>query len=59
MDLRDDQATALKLFGLVNMIVERMISHPKQVLAVYELLPPEKRDAIDKRNAKGLGQKKE
>jgi hypothetical protein len=59
MDLRDDQATALKLFGLVNMIVERMISHPKQVLAVYELLPPEKRDAIDKRNAKALGQKKE
>lgn len=57
MDLRDDQETALKLFGLVNMIVDRMISHPKQVQAIYGTLPPEKRDAIDKRNAKAQEKK--
>jgi hypothetical protein len=59
MDLNDNQETALKLFGLVNMIVYRMISHPKQVKALYGTLPPEKREAIDRRNAKALGEKKE
>jgi hypothetical protein len=59
MDLRDDHDTAVKLFGLVNVIVDRMISHPKQVRDLYETLPPEKRAAIDARNAKATGQKSE
>jgi hypothetical protein len=52
MDLRDDHDTAEKLFGLVNLIVDRMISHPSQVQSIYETLPPEKRAAIDARNAR-------
>jgi hypothetical protein len=55
MDLCDDHDTAVKLFGLVNMIVEQMISHPKQVRDLYQTLPPEKRKAIDDRNAKATG----
>jgi hypothetical protein len=52
MDLRDDQATAAKLFGLVNIIVDRMISHPKKVQEIYGTLPESKRKAIEERNAK-------
>jgi hypothetical protein len=49
MDLHDDPATAGKLFELVNMIVDRMISHPKQTQQIYKSLPPEKRKHIDDR----------
>jgi hypothetical protein len=31
MDLRDDAETVRKLFGLVNLIAEMMISQPKRV----------------------------
>jgi hypothetical protein len=52
LDLRDDRATAEKLFGLVNLIAEIMISRPKHVKELYESLPAEKRDAIEKRDKK-------
>ncbi len=39
IDLRDDRATAESLFRLVNMIVEKTISEPKHVEALYALLP--------------------
>ena len=52
IDLRDDRATAESLFGLVNLIVQRMISEPKQVDEVYANLPETKRAAIEKRDAK-------
>ena len=42
LDLRDDQDTASKLFRLVNIIAERMISHPKHVDAMYDELPKSK-----------------
>lgn len=50
MDLRDDVQTAQNLFGLVNLIAERMITHPKQVDALYENLPETKKEAISKRD---------
>ena len=50
MDLKDDGATAQKLFILVNLIVEIMISRPKHVKEMYESLPQEKRKAIEKRD---------
>ena len=56
MAIDDNPEVVQKLFGLVNLIVDRMISHPKQVAAVYGTLPPEKREAIDVRNAKATGQ---
>jgi hypothetical protein len=51
LDLRDDQDTASRLFRLVNIIAERMISHPKRVDAMYEELPESKKAQIEKRDA--------
>src|SRR4051812_34965142 len=45
LDLRDDKETALKLFGLVNLIVDAMISQPKREDELYEDLPVAKREA--------------
>jgi Domain of unknown function (DUF4145) len=50
MDLRDDRQTAETLFQLVNLVVQRMISEPKAVRAVYEGLPQAALDAINKRD---------
>ncbi|OQW39268.1 MAG: hypothetical protein A4S12_02345 [Proteobacteria bacterium SG_bin5] len=52
IDLRDDRATAEKLFGLVNLIAEIMISQPKHVADMYESLPQNARDAIKRRDGK-------
>jgi len=52
LDLKDDRDTALKLFGLVNIIAEQMISNPKHVQDLYEKLPDSKRKAIEKRDGK-------
>ena len=50
LDLRDDRATAESLFGLLNLIVDKMISEPKRVDEVYAKLPEETRQAIGKRD---------
>lgn len=50
LDLKDDRDTALKLFELVNVIADQMITHPKNVEEMYKKIPPNKREAIDKRN---------
>ena len=50
MDLADDRATAESLFGLLNLIAEKMISAPKHVQEVYSNLPDDAREAIDKRD---------
>jgi hypothetical protein len=52
IDLRDDRATAERLFGLVNLIAEIMISRPKHVKEMYESLPEDARKAIEKRDGK-------
>lgn len=52
MDLRDDRATAETLFGLVNIIVDNLISRPKQVEAIYAKLPSGAVEAIKKRDSK-------
>jgi hypothetical protein len=51
IDLRDDRDTALKLFGLVNLVVEIMITQPKHIEEMYESLPEGSRKAIEKRDA--------
>ena len=51
IDLRDDRATAESLFGLVNLIAEKMISEPKHVDEVYASLPEGARKAIEDREA--------
>jgi hypothetical protein len=50
MDLRDDRQTAETLFKLVNLVVQRMISDPREVQEVYETLPPSVREVIEKRD---------
>ena len=50
IDLKDDRDTALRLFELVNAIVEQMISHPKAVNEMYARLPEAKRKAIKARD---------
>lgn len=52
LDLKDDRDTAMRLFGLVNIIAEQMISNPKHVRELYEKIPDGKRTAIEKRDAK-------
>jgi hypothetical protein len=52
IDIRDDRATAEKLFGLMNLIAEIMISQPKHVTAIYESLPESARKAIQKRDGR-------
>lgn len=54
IDLRDDRSTALELFGLLNVIADQMLSHPKRVKELYERLPERKRQGIDVRNAKAI-----
>lgn len=51
LDLKDDTTTANSLFGLVNIIAELMITQPKHVQELYEVIVPGKqRDAIAKRD---------
>lgn len=56
IDLNDNKEVAIKLFGLVNLVCEQMITHPKQVKALYCDLPKGKLEGIDKRNAKAKGE---
>lgn len=50
IDMRDNTETALKLFGLVNVITEQLISTPKHVNELYNTLPEDKRKGIDERD---------
>jgi hypothetical protein len=50
IDLRDNRETAMKLFGLVNIIADAMISRPKQIAELYGTLPATKLEAIEKRD---------
>ncbi|MER8439294.1 DUF4145 domain-containing protein [Mesorhizobium sp. M1312] len=51
IDLKDDRATAEKLFGLVNLIADALISQPKHIDAMFDDLPEGARQAIEKRDA--------
>jgi hypothetical protein len=50
IDLRDDAETASKLFGLINLIADAMISQPKQIDKMYKALPPAKLKGIEDRD---------
>lgn len=52
LDLKDDRDTALQLLKFVNAIATQMISHPKNMEAMYQKLPESKRKAIEVRDAK-------
>lgn len=50
IDLKDDAGTVAKLFGLVNLIAEVMITQPKQIDDLYEGLPEGQKASIGKRD---------
>ncbi|HEX3043265.1 MAG TPA: DUF4145 domain-containing protein [Bacillota bacterium] len=50
IDLDDDAETAEKLFGLVNLIADVMISQPKTIDKLYEKIPPGQKEAIENRD---------
>lgn len=50
LDIRDNRSVADNLFGLVNLIVDIMISQPKHVAQLYDGLPENARIAIEKRD---------
>ncbi|MDD2679318.1 MAG: DUF4145 domain-containing protein [Candidatus Omnitrophica bacterium] len=53
IDLKDDNETAEKLFGLVNLIAEVMITQPKHVEDLYnKTIPQSQKEAIEKRDGK-------
>ena len=51
MDLSDDTDTALALFELINLIVEKMISDPKKIQAIHSSIPAKDKANIQKRDA--------
>lgn len=53
LDVRDDPELALGLFRLTNIIVEKLISEPKQIAGLYDGLPASKRDGIQRRDGTG------
>lgn len=52
LDLTDNVETAHKLFDLVNLIAQVMITQPKEIEALYGTLPEPQRKAIDDRDKK-------
>ena len=48
----DDYNTAISLFGLVNLVVEDMITSPREVQGFYDSLPQDIKNGVDKRNGK-------
>ena len=57
IDLRDDRASAERLFDLVNIVAEQMITHPRSVQEMYEKLPSSKIDAIQRRDGNSNSKK--
>lgn len=51
IDLKDNQEVANKLFELINIIAHVMITQPKEISALYETLPEEKKEAITTRDS--------
>ncbi|WP_432719834.1 DUF4145 domain-containing protein [Jeongeupia wiesaeckerbachi] len=52
MDLQDNPELAFALFGLINMVVEEMITKPKALEAMFANLPAGALEAIERRNTK-------
>lgn len=50
IDLNDTPEIALSLFGLINIVVETMISQPKHIQALFDALPEGAKAAIEKRD---------
>lgn len=47
----DEQSTGASLFVLINLLIERLMTFPRQLESMFDALPERKRDQIAKRNA--------
>lgn len=54
INLDDNRDIALQLFTVINLIADQMITHPKQVEAMYRALPESKLEGIEQRNKKSI-----
>jgi Domain of unknown function (DUF4145) len=54
INLDDNRDIALQLFNVINLIADQMITHPKQVEAMYRELPESKLEGIEQRNKKAV-----
>jgi hypothetical protein len=52
IDISDDRETAFKLFEIINFIVEAMITQPKKIDNLFEIVPPLQKEAIKNRDRK-------
>lgn len=52
LNLKDDNDTALALFGVLNLIVHTMIIQPKEIDELYEMIPEGKKEGIRNRDKK-------
>lgn len=52
INLDDDTEMANRLFGLINLIVESMITQPKEIEGMYKTLPKKKILGIEQRDKK-------
>jgi Domain of unknown function (DUF4145) len=50
IDLRDDPQTSSRLFMLINIIADVLITQPKMIEETYGVIPEGKRDGIEKRD---------
>lgn len=50
IDLNDDPAITAKLFDLINIITDVMITQPKEIEKMFDSLPDGKKAAIEKRD---------
>lgn len=52
LNIQDEPQIALSLFEIVNIIVDRMITEPKNIQAMHDRLPDGAKEAIQKRERK-------
>lgn len=52
INIDDDPAIALVLFKLLNLIVDTMITQPKEISGLFDSLPDRDKNAIEKRDSK-------
>jgi predicted metal-dependent TIM-barrel fold hydrolase len=51
LNVADDPEIVAAMFGLVNIIVERMIGEPKHIREIYDGLPDGSKAAVERRDA--------
>jgi len=51
IDINDNPDSAARLFELVNLVCDYMVTQPKRVKEIYAKLPPAQKDAIKARDA--------